>query len=75
MDSFKEVLCVKGNGIAEQGRIYYYKKSDDMRLNWQTWQYEKNGRTVYHIYAAENTDAWLFNLHDEKRFREIFKES
>ena len=88
MNSFKEVLCISNTvtrtydgvptkcrlGMVAVGRTYYYKTSDDESLNWQTWQYEKNGKTVYHIYAAKNTDAWLFNMHNEKEFREIFKE-
>lgn len=88
MTNFKKVLCI-GNtvtrtydgvptkcrlGMVEPGLTYYYKTSEGERLNWQTWQYEKTGKTVYHIYAAEYTDAWLFNIHDEKEFREIFKE-
>lgn len=72
MSEFKKVLCVKDNGIAEPGLTYYYTVGSSWHFN-SKWEFVKTDTKVYHVYVAENKDAWIFNL-GEKDFNETFKE-
>ena len=69
MIEFKKVLCVRGNWILRPRLKYYYTVGN-------TWYLDNEpapvNTKVFHIYAAENSDAWILDL-TEKDFNETFK--
>ena len=74
MAEFKRIKCINNDSkLAKKGKTYWYDVSEDERLDLDKFESVKTGELVYHIYVADNHDAWLFNT-NETKFMEQFRE-